>query len=155
MSAQQHQRVLGHVEGARAEGARVVLGGGRPRGLDVGHYLAPTLVTGVHPGMRIAKDEVFGPVLSVLTFRDDAEALRIANAVEYGLTASIWTRDLARAHHFAAAVEAGYVWINGVSAHFPGLPYGGWKASGVGSEESIDELISFTRTKAVTIFDAH
>jgi len=154
VSRRQHDRVLDHVRGALAEGATLALGGGRPAGLDQGHYVEPTLLTGVTPDMRIANDEVFGPVLSVLTFRDDAEALRIADAVEYGLTASIWTRDVSRAHRLADAVQVGYVWVNGSSRHFPGLPYGGWKASGIGQEESVDELLGFTRTKAITIYDA-
>jgi 2-formylbenzoate dehydrogenase len=104
--------------------------------------------------MRIANEEVFGPVLSVLQVRDEAEALRVANAVEYGLTAAVWTRDLDRAHRFAAGFEAGFVWVNGSAQHFAGVPFGGWKASGVGQEESLDELLSFTRTKAVTVFGA-
>jgi 2-formylbenzoate dehydrogenase len=73
--------------------------------------------------------------------------------VDYGLTASVWTNDLRRAHRFAAAFEAGFVWVNGTSRHFPGVPYGGVKASGVGREESVEELLSFTQTKAITVFD--
>ncbi|MGH3356760.1 MAG: aldehyde dehydrogenase family protein, partial [Nocardioidaceae bacterium] len=95
--------------------------------------------------------EVFGPVLSVMTFRDDDDALRIANNVEYGLTASIWTRDVARAHRFARDVEAGYVLVNSASRHFWGLPFGGVKSSGVGREESSEELLSYTETKATTV----
>jgi 2-formylbenzoate dehydrogenase len=152
VSAAQAESVLAHLESARAEGAVVLCGGDRIPG--PGHFVAPTLLAGVRPDMRVAAEEIFGPVLSVLTFRTEEEALALANGVHYGLTASVWTDDLRRAHRFAAAFEAGFVWVNGTSRHFPGVPYGGVKASGVGREESVEELLGFTQTKAVTIYDA-
>lgn len=154
VSAQQLGRVTALLESGVADGATAVVGGGRPEGLDRGHFVSPTLLTGVAPDMRIAREEIFGPVLSVFRFGDEAEALRMANAVDYGLTASVWTSDLLRAHRFATGFEAGFVWINGTARHFAGVPYGGWKASGVGSEESLEELLSFTRGKAVTVIGA-
>ncbi|GAA3545519.1 aldehyde dehydrogenase family protein [Nonomuraea rosea] len=147
-------RVLAHIDAARREGAVVAAGGGRPAHLERGYFVEPTLLTGVRQDMSVANHEIFGPVLSVLTFTREEEALCLANAVEYGLTAAVWTRDLARAHRFAAAFEAGFVWVNGSSQHFPGVPYGGVKASGVGREESVEELLGFTQTKAVTVFGA-
>ena len=101
--------------------------------------------------MTIAREEIFGPVLSVMTFNETDEAVRLANDVAFGLTGSVWTRDLALAHRLVRDLEAGYLWINGSSRHFWGVPFGGTKASGVGREECLDELLSFTETKAVHV----
>lgn len=116
-----------------------------------GAFVAPTAFLDVPPDSELASEEIFGPVLSITRFSDEADALRIANGTNYGLTASIWTQDLSRAHRLARGVEAGYVWVNTASRHFAGLPFGGVKDSGLGREESADELRSFTETKSVTI----
>jgi betaine-aldehyde dehydrogenase len=113
--------------------------------------VAPTLITDVRQDMPIAMNEVFGPVLSVITWRDEEEALKIANAVEYGLTASIFTRDIARAHRIARRVDAGFVWFNETAAHYLGVPFGGVKNSGVGREEDLSEVLSFTQVKTVNV----
>lgn len=147
----QYDRSLSYIDIAVREGATVVTGGGRPAGLDRGLFVAPTVFTGVRPDARIAQEEVFGPLLSVISFADEADAVEIANAVPYGLTASVWTRDVSRAHRVARAFEAGYVWINGSSRHFPNVPFGGVKGSGVGREESLDELLSYTELKSVNV----
>lgn len=114
--------------------------------------MAPTVLTGVSPSDRIAQEEVFGPVLSVIPFDDEAEAIEIANGVPLGLTGSVWTNNLNRAWRVVSAMEAGYTWINGSSMHFPKLPYGGVKGFGVGArEECLEELLGYTETKAITI----
>jgi betaine-aldehyde dehydrogenase len=101
--------------------------------------------------MRIAQEEIFGPVLSILKWSDEEKMLAQVNQVEYGLTCSIWTNDLVTAHRVAGAVEAGFVWVNEVSKHFLGAPFGGYKQSGVGREEGIEELLSFTREKNIHV----
>ncbi|MEU3271075.1 aldehyde dehydrogenase family protein [Saccharomonospora sp. NPDC006951] len=150
-SRAQYDKSLRYIDIAAGEGATLFHGGGRPQGFERGYYVEPTIFTGVEPSMRIAKEEVFGPVMSVMTFTDTDEAIAIANDVDYGLTASIWTRDVSEALRLADRVEAGYVWINDSSRHFWGVPFGGTKASGVGREESIEELLSYTELKAVNV----
>ncbi|RKN03467.1 aldehyde dehydrogenase family protein [Streptomyces radicis] len=144
-------RVRSYVAAGLAEGAVLATGGDRPEHLPHGCFLAPTVFTGVTPTMRIAQEEIFGPVLSVITVDDDDEALRVANDVRYGLTASVWTENLRRAQRFVDAFQAGYVWVNDSARHFPGLPFGGVKASGIGKEESIEELLGFAQTKVVNV----
>jgi acyl-CoA reductase-like NAD-dependent aldehyde dehydrogenase len=149
----QYEKVLGYLRVAREEGARLVVGGGAvddPE-LDGGMFLKPTLYDGVRPDSRLAQEEIFGPVLAAMPFADYDEALRIANGVAYGLTASVFTRDLGTAHRFARDVRAGYVWINDASLHFPGTAYGGVKDSGVGREEGFEELLSYAQLKNVNV----
>lgn len=121
-SPAQYAKTQRYIQLARDEGAELVTGGGRPPGLagQPGLYLAPTLFRGVRPDMRIAQEEVFGPELATLTWKHEDDAIRIANSVGYGLTGSIWTSDIGRAHRVAAALEAGYLWINGAATHFTG-----------------------------------
>lgn len=145
--------VTDYIRVARDEGARIVAGGRRPDepGLGDGLFVPPTLLTDVPLNGRIAKEEIFGPVLATIAFDDAADALTIANDSEYGLTASIWTKDITRALEFARDVEAGFVWVNDSAKHFPNVPYGGVKSSGFGREESIEELLGYTTQKSINI----
>jgi len=153
ISRAQYERVLGYIEKATAEGARLVYGGKRPSDpvLANGFFVEPTIFADVTPGMTIAQEEIFGPVLAVLPWDDEAEMIEQVNAVPYGLTCSIWTNDIVRAHRTAGAVEAGFVWINEVSKHFLGTPFGGYKQSGTGREECLGELLSFTQEKNIHV----
>jgi betaine-aldehyde dehydrogenase len=149
----QYEKVLDYVRIGREEGARVVAGGSALMGGEFGRglFVRPTLFDGVRPESRLAQEEIFGPVLAAMPFRSYDEALRIANGVSYGLSASVFTHDLATAHRFARDVQAGYVWVNDASMHFPGTDFGGLKDSGVGREEGFAELVGYTQLKNVNV----
>ena len=100
---------------------------------------------------RAGTEEIFGPVLTAVTFSDEEEAITLANAGRYGLTAAVWTADIDRAFRVADRIEAGYLWINDVETRFPAVPFGGWKDSGIGQEHGLAEILSFTRVKAVNV----
>jgi acyl-CoA reductase-like NAD-dependent aldehyde dehydrogenase len=152
-SKRHYERVCAMVQSGTAEGARLMTGGKRPSGSEFtrGYWIEPTVFAEVKPNMRIAREEIFGPVLSVFSWRDESDAIALANATEYGLTASILTNDIRTALRAARAVKSGYVWINGASGHFYGTPFGGFKNSGIGREEGIDELLSYTEVKTVHV----
>jgi 2-formylbenzoate dehydrogenase len=147
----QYERVNHYVRAGQEDGARLVSGGARPPGLERGYFVQPALFDGVESHMRLGREEVFGPVLSVMTWTDIAEAVRVANAVDYGLTAAIWSRDIERALVLAHEMEVGYVWVNGAATHYWGMPFGGYKNSGIDREESVDELWSYTQIKSVNV----
>lgn len=153
VSREHFDRVMSYIDSAKAEGARVVAGGHSVIDGDLanGNFIAPTIFADVTPDMRIAREEIFGPVLAVRRWSDEADMLAEVNGLDVGLTCAIWTRDLATAHRTAARVEAGFVWINEVGRHFLGAPFGGVKQSGIGREEGIGELLSFTHEKNVHI----
>ncbi|MEC3764542.1 aldehyde dehydrogenase family protein [Cupriavidus sp. SS-3] len=148
-SAQQHEKILGMVQAGIAEGARLVHGGKRPAG-DVfkkGYWLEPTLLADVTAEMKIAKEEIFGPVITAERFRSEEEALRAANDTPYGLAAAVWTRDLDKANRMSRALRFGTVWVNDYHPYFPEAPWGGYKASGIGRELARIGLDEYTELK--------
>lgn len=153
VSRQHFDRVMDYIESAKSEGARVVTGGHAVTegALAEGCFIAPTIFADVTPEMRIAHEEIFGPVLAVRRWSDETAMLKEVNGLDVGLTCAIWSRDLATAHRAANRVEAGFVWINEVGRHFLGAPFGGVKQSGIGREEGIGELLSFTHEKNIHI----
>jgi len=150
VSAEHFERVLRYIDTGQKEGARM-LTGGRAEGFDKGYFVSPTIFDEVESGMRIAQEEIFGPVLSVLTFSDEQEALRTANNSNYGLAAGIFTRDIDRAFRFANDIQAGYVMINEYFSGGAGSPFGGYKQSGFGRERGLVGLDNYTRIKNVVV----
>jgi aldehyde dehydrogenase (NAD+) len=135
VSQEQYERVLNYIEIGQQEGAQLLTGGGRPDRLERGYFVAPTLFDNVSPQATIAQEEIFGPVLSVLTFHDEEEALAIANGVQYGLVAGIFTNDLNRALRLATRIRAGQIYVNEYFAGGEETPFGGYKQSGFGREK--------------------
>jgi acyl-CoA reductase-like NAD-dependent aldehyde dehydrogenase len=149
ITARHRDRVSGYIDGARREGATQLTDGRVSDGLSDGFYVRPTVFADVTQEMAIANEEIFGPVVALMKWNDEDEMIADANAVPYGLTANIWTEGLRSAHRLAARVEAGYIWINGDGRHYTGTPWGGNKLSGLGREESLEEVLTFTREKTV------
>ena len=149
----QLNKVQGFVDSATKEGAELVYGGRRPDGdaLGKGWFYLPTIFDGVRNDMYLAREEVFGPVLGVIKFHDEEEALRVANDTPYGLAAGIWTTNIKRGHRVARELEAGTVWINMYRAISYASPFGGYKQSGYGREMGLDALREFTQVKSVWV----
>jgi (Z)-2-((N-methylformamido)methylene)-5-hydroxybutyrolactone dehydrogenase len=147
---EQQAKVLSYVESALKEGATLTFGGKAPEHLP-GYFVQPTVLTGVGNHMKVAQEEIFGPVASIIPFANEQEALQIANDTQFGLAAGIWTRDVKLAHRMAHGIKAGTVWINAYRVVSPAVPFGGFKSSGWGRENGVDAIKEFTETKAVWI----
>jgi aldehyde dehydrogenase (NAD+) len=149
----QYEKVLGYIDIARKEGAQLMMGGGpasRPE-CGTGWFVEPTVFSGVNNKMRIAQEEVFGPVLSVIKFRDEEEAVAIANDIRFGLGAGVWTSDIGRAFRMSERIQAGTVWVNTYRAVSYMSPFGGYKDSGIGRESGIDAIHQYLQVKSVWI----
>ena len=152
----QYQKILGYIDIAKGEGATCVLGGGAATAAEGGgkYFVKPTIFTGVDNKMRIAQEEVFGPVLSVIKFKDEEDAIRIANDIIYGLGSGVWTQSIKRAMIMAKRIRAGTVWVNTYRAVSFTMPFGGYKASGLGRENGADAINEYLQTKSVWISTA-
>jgi phenylacetaldehyde dehydrogenase len=151
VSEEQWDRVSGYVEIGRAEGADLVIGGRRPAGLEKGFFFEPTILAGAAPSMRVVREEIFGPVLSALSWTDADDLVRQANDSDFGLSAGIWTNDIKSAHRLAEAVHAGTVWINCFNLVDNATPFGGFKQSGWGREHGRQGIELYTETKSVWV----
>jgi betaine-aldehyde dehydrogenase len=152
VSKRQFDKIMEYIETGKKEGAKLVLGGDNPQDPELknGFFINPTIFTDVKPDMTIAKEEIFGPVISVLTWESYEELIEIANSTLYGLTAMIATNSLSNAMKTAEDIEAGYVWVN-TFGRYSGAPYGGWKLSGLGVEECFDEMKSYAKLKNINM----
>ena len=149
INARQRERILSYFESAREEGARIVVGGGRPAHLDKGYFVEPTLIADVDNSMRVAREEIFGPALVVIPFEDDDDAVRIANDNEYGLSGAVTSASEERALAVARRIRAGTLSVNGGIYYGADSPFGGYKASGIGRQNGLEGFWQYTETKAI------
>ena len=153
VSKAQYDKIMGYLELGQQEGAKLAAGGRKaaPAGFEDGLFIEPTVFFDVDNSMRIAQEEIFGPVSCVIGFRDDDEVVRMANDSVYGLGGGLWTRDLSRAHRIARGLETGTVWVNRYYNFLGGMPVGGYKQSGFGREFAAEVMNHYTLTKSVII----
>lgn len=150
ISAKQRERVEGYIAKGKEEGARLVTGGGRPEGLDTGWFVQPTVFADVDNSMTIAQEEIFGPVLSIIPYEDEDDAVRIANDSAYGLAGSVWTTDYDKAIEIASKIRTGTYAVN-MYAFDPGAPFGGYKNSGIGRENGPEGIEEYVEMKSVLL----
>jgi acyl-CoA reductase-like NAD-dependent aldehyde dehydrogenase len=152
VSKEQMDSVMSYIDAGKSEGAKLVCGGERADiGTGKGFFLKPTIFDDVQPEHRIAREEIFGPVLATIRFKDAEDAVAKGNATVYGLAAAVWTKDVSKAHRIARAIKAGTVWVNTYNLYDPALPFGGFKESGFGRDQGRDALDKYTQTKSVWI----
>ena len=153
ISRQHMEKVLSYIEAGKQAGARVVIGGGRPsdENLQAGYFVEPTVFDACDDDMAIVREEIFGPVMAVLTFRDEDDVVARANDTDYGLAAGVFTKDIQRAHRVVARLEAGTIWINNYNITPIELPFGGYKQSGIGRENSLTTINHYTQVKSVYV----
>ncbi|HLO34571.1 MAG TPA: aldehyde dehydrogenase family protein, partial [Candidatus Deferrimicrobium sp.] len=153
VSATHRDRVMAHIQQGREAGARLLVGGGAPEdpALARGHYVDPTVFVDVRPEMTIAREEIFGPVVSIMAFDTPEDAIRLANDTRFGLTAGVWTRDVKLAHRMARAIRAGTIWVNMFNVVTSEAPFGGFKESGWGRENGPHAIDAFTEVKHVYV----
>ncbi|TQS32918.1 hypothetical protein Golomagni_06753 [Golovinomyces magnicellulatus] len=154
VSQVQYDKILGFIDGAKSQGAKLELGGASAQqtaGKGKGYFIEPTVFSGVTQDMHIFQEEVFGPVVTITSFKDDAEAVKLANNSIYGLAAAVFSQNIERAHKAAEKLEAGMVWINSSNDSDPAVPFGGVKQSGIGRELGEAGLNGYTETKAIHV----
>ena len=151
ISKEQLDRVTGYIDIGRSEGAEVATGGERPTDLGDGYFVQPTVFTGVSNDMRIAQEEIFGPVVAVIPVDDVEDAIRIGNDTIYGLASAVWTADISKAHRVAKGIKAGTVWVNTSGLYDPSVSFGGYKQSGFGRDLGLHSMEAFTETKSVWV----
>ncbi|MFI6349469.1 aldehyde dehydrogenase family protein [Streptomyces sp. NPDC050560] len=146
-----YEKVTGYIETGRKEGADLLFGGGRPTGLDKGFFVEPTVFADVSMDMTIAREEIFGPVMSILDWDDYETMIDEVNMLPFGLTGNVWTKDISLALRTARRIESGYISVNSAGKRPTGSPFGGFKSSGIGKESGLDELLSYGREQSVTV----
>ena len=154
VAARQRERVEGYIKLGKEEGARLVVGGGRPANMRKGWYVEPTVFADVNNGMRIAREEIFGPVVALIPYADEADALRIANDSDYGLSGSVWTADVDHGVDIARSVRTGTYTVNGFAMEFT-APFGGFKSSGIGRELGVEGLTAYLEPKTINLPFGH